>query len=198
MERREEIARAVLRIIGERGIRSLTTTTLAAEVGLTTGALFRHFASLDEILIEAVRAGVARIDATFPDNELPPLDRLLKLARNRIQLLHGDPGLTWLLRSEQSYLVLPEEAGDQLRAVARRSRKFLLEALVEGAAQGTVRRDVEPEVLLVTVLGTIHMVIGSGGSPASQPARNLPPPERVLSGLFRLLQPPGFQREIES
>ena len=51
--RREEIARAVLRIIGERGLTSLTTSNLAAEVGLTTGALYRHFASREEILREA-------------------------------------------------------------------------------------------------------------------------------------------------
>jgi AcrR family transcriptional regulator len=190
-ERRREIARAVLRIIGERGLRSLSTATLAAEVGLTTGALFRHFSSLDEILVETVRDGVARIDATFPDDRLPPMDRVLRLARNRIRLLHGDPGLAWLLRSEQSYLVLPKQAGERLRDAARRSRTFLLEALAEGAAQGTVRKDIEPEILLVTVLGTIHTMIGSRCSPASQPSRKSPRPNRVLAGLARLLEPPG-------
>ena len=51
-ERRVEIAQAVLRIIGEQGITSFTTTALAKEIGVTSGALFRHFASRDEILQE--------------------------------------------------------------------------------------------------------------------------------------------------
>ncbi|HXV75571.1 MAG TPA: TetR/AcrR family transcriptional regulator [Candidatus Polarisedimenticolaceae bacterium] len=110
MERREEIARAVLTIIGARGRTALTTTTLAAEVGLTTGALYRHFASLDEILTEAVRYGVERIESTFPAAALPPLDRVLELARNRVRLLGRDRGLAWLLRSEQAYLTLPIHA----------------------------------------------------------------------------------------
>ena len=100
--RREEIAQAVLRIIGERGLTSLTTSNLAAEVGLTSGALFRHFASQDEILRETTRHAVARIEATFPDEPLSPVDRLLALARNRVRVLGADPGLAWFLRSEQA------------------------------------------------------------------------------------------------
>ena len=188
-ERRQEIARAVLRIIGERGLKTLTTATLASEVGVTSGALYRHFASLEEILIETARDGVERIESTFPDAGLPPLDRLLGLADNRVRLLRGDRGLAWLLRSEQAYLVLPEQAAQGLRDVARRSRQFLLDALVDGAGIGSIRRDIEPEVLLVTVLGTIHALIGFGDPHPSHPGRTPPGSDRVLSGLARLLQP---------
>ena len=48
-ERKKEIVEAVLRIIGERGLTSLSTKTISEEVGVTTGALFRHFPSLEEI-----------------------------------------------------------------------------------------------------------------------------------------------------
>jgi AcrR family transcriptional regulator len=188
-ERREEIARAVLRIIGERGLTTLTTANLAAEVGVTSGALYRHFASLDEIMIETVRFGVEKIEATFPEPGSPPLDRLLQLAERRVRLLRGDRGLAWLLRSDQAYLVLPEQAAQSLRDIARRSRTFLLDALIDGAEDGTIRRDIEPEILLVTVLGTIHALIGSADPHPSHPGRKPPRFDRVLSGLVRLLQP---------
>ncbi|MCP4835493.1 MAG: TetR/AcrR family transcriptional regulator, partial [Phycisphaera sp.] len=81
-ERREEIATAVLSIIGRTGLTSLTMSNLAAEIGVTSGALFRHFETRDDILREAVRHAVARIDRTFPDESLPPLDRLFTLAKN--------------------------------------------------------------------------------------------------------------------
>jgi len=189
-KRREEIARAVLRIIGERGLRSLTTAALAAEVGVTTGALYRHFASLDEILSETVRYGVEKIEETFPDSALPPLDRLLALARNRVRLLGNDPGLAWLLRSEQAYLALPEDAVRRLRDVIRRSRQFLRRTLRDGAEGGTIRGDIDPEVLLVPVLGTIHAVIGMRGAHREFSRGEQRNPERVLSALARLLEPP--------
>ncbi len=196
-ERRDEIARAALRIIGERGLTSLTTATLAAEVGVTTGALYRHFASLDEILSETVRYGVDKIEATFPDPALPPLERLPALARNRVRLLGDDPGLVWLLRSEQAYLTLPEDAVRRLRDVVRRSRQFLLHALREGADSGDIRSDIEPELLLVPVLGTIHAVIGMRDAHQELSRGGQQSPERVLSALTRLLEaPPDAPRSV--
>ncbi len=189
-ERREEIARAALRIAGERGLPALTTAALAAEVGLTTGALFRHFASVDEILLEAARYGVARIDETFPDPAAPPLERLLELARNRVRLLGGDPSLAWLVRSEQAHLALPEEGVALLRDLVKRSRAFLLAALRDGAAAGVIRDDVEPELLLVPVMGTIHTLIGMPGVHGAAARRRHALPERVLEALALVLAPP--------
>jgi AcrR family transcriptional regulator len=189
--RREEIVQAVLRIIGERGLTSLTTTTLAAEVDVTTGALYRHFASLDEILNETVRYGVSRVEDTFPGPDLPPVDRILALARNRVRVLGNDSGLAWLLRSEQAYLTLPQDAVQRLRDVVSRSRQFLLTALREGAAGGAIRGDIEPEILLVPVLGTIHAVIGLQVARRKPARKQMQQPERVLLALQRLLEPPG-------
>jgi len=190
-DRRHEIVRAALRIIGERGFTSLTTATLAAEVGVTTGALFRHFASLDEILIETVRYGVVKIEETFPGPALPPTERLLALARKRVRLLGDDPGLVWLLRSEQAYLALPPKAVRLLRDVVRRSRTFLLGTLRDGAADGSIRDDIEPELLLVPVVATIHAVIGPRSAQRRASRDSPPEPERVLLILARLLEPPG-------
>ena len=186
-ERRAEIAAAALRIIGERGVTSLSTTTLAAEIGVTSGALFRHFASRDAILEEAVRHAVERIEAAFPSPRLAPRERLLQLARNRVRLFGSDPGLAWLLRSDQAHLTLPASAVQRMRDVVAASRQYLLDAIREGAEQGSIRRDIEPEILLVTVMGTIHALIGMGG--AHRPAARRPDPEAVLSALEQMIAP---------
>jgi len=187
-ERRKEIAESVLRIIGEQGLTSLTTTAIAEDVGITSGALFRHFASRDEILVETVRFATARMEETFPDEGLGPVDRLLDLARERFRVLGSDAGLAWFFRSEQAFLVLPEEAIMLLRGIAERSRRYVLEALRDGAARGTIRRDIEPEVLLVPVMGTIHALIGAHGARKLSTGRTLDP-EPVLGALVRLLEP---------
>jgi AcrR family transcriptional regulator len=188
--RRTEIALAVLRIIGERGLTSLSTATLAEEVGVTTGALFRHFASLDEILCETVHQGTRRMEETFPEPSLPPLERLMRLARNRVQLLRADPGLAWLLRSEQAYLTLPDEAVESLQALVRRSRQYLLSAIRQGMSEGAIRDDIEPEVLLVPVMGTIHTLAGMQGVHHLAPGTDTRKQRAVLAALERLLAPP--------
>ncbi len=187
--RRAEIVAALLRIVGERGVQALSTANLAEEVGLTTGALFRHFATLEEMWRAATHYAVEKIEATFPEASLPPKERLLELARNRVRLLGGDAGLAWLMRSEQAYLVLPEDAVAQLQVLVTRSRKFLLGALKEGVAEGVFRDDIEPELLLVPVMGTVHTLIGITGVHRTATGRK-PSTERVLDALMRMLAPP--------
>jgi AcrR family transcriptional regulator len=198
-ERRVEIARAVLRIIGEQGITSFTTTALAKEIGVTSGALFRHFASRDEILQETVRYAVVKIEETFPDRSLPATERLLQLARNRVRLLGSEPGIVWLLRSEQAHLTLPKSAVKLLDSLINRSRQFLLDAIREGARQGTIRDDIKPDILLVLVMGTIHALLGMPGIRRPSKRKLSPDPELILSALMRMIAPgPTTQKEIQT
>ena len=190
-ERRQEIGGAALQIVGRQGVTALTTANLAQEVDLTTGALFRHFATLDDVLREAVRQGLEKMESTFPDGSLPPLERISALAKNRVETLSWDPGLAWLVRSEQALLVLPGDAVDSLQEFVSRSRRFLLDAIQEGARQGSIRRDVEPEVLLVSVAGTIHALVGMPGIHRLAKGSRRVGPERVLEGLMRMLAPSG-------
>jgi len=185
-ERRQEIAEAVIRIIGEKGFPALTTSTLAAEVGLSTGALFRHFPSQDAILTHTTRHAVERIATTFPDSVLPALDRLRTLAANRVAMLGPDRGLAWFVRSEQAMLALPDEAAAALRTLAGRSKRFLLKAIREGVAEGSIRDDVPAEHLMVIVTGTIHSLIGMSGV-QKLTAGKASAPIKVLNGLMRLL-----------
>ena len=189
--RREEIARAVLEILGEQGIAAVTTRNLAQRVGLTTGALFRHFPTTEAMLCEAVRVARAQVDATFPDPGLPPLRRVLTLARARVALMGGSPGVAWLFRSEQARQSLPEECVDQLQELSIRSRGYLLDALREGVTNGSIRPDIPAEDLLVPVLGTIHALIGMRGihdSPVNGQGQTI---ERVLAALELMLSPPS-------
>ena len=190
-ERREQTAKAVLRILGDEGITALTTGALATELGLTSGALFRHFPSRDAMLDEAVDHALARVEATFPDPALPARDRLLQLARNRIGLLSADAGIAWLFRSEQVGQCLPPAAIGKLAGMGQRSRRFVLEALTEGAARGSIRNDIEPALLLVPVMGTIHALIGRDGIHDATLRSGRTGPEQVLSALAILLSPPG-------
>jgi AcrR family transcriptional regulator len=190
-ERRAEIAAAALRIIGERGLPSLTTATLAAEIGVTSGALFRHFDSREAILAESVRHAVERIEATFPDATLPPVERILQLAGNRVRVLGTDRGLAWLLRSDQAYLTMPEGAVNELRGLVAKTKKYLLDAIRQGARDGTIRADIEPEVLLLTVMGTIHALVGLTGLHGHATSAGRPQLEPVLSGLARMMAPPA-------
>ena len=188
-QRRPQIAATALRLIGEDGFAALTMARLADAIGMTSGALFRHFASRDEILALAVENAVEQLDATFPDDALPPLERLTALARARVRLVRAHPGLAWLLLSEEPAAVLPAEAKARIERLVKRSRRFLLDALRTGADDGSIRNDVAPEVLVIPVAGTIQMLIRSPGPHRAAFGARIKS-DRALAALETLLRPP--------
>lgn len=189
--RRREIALAALAVVGRDGVTALTTSTLAREVGLTSGALFRHFQTMDDIWDEAVLHAGERLEATLPDPTLPPTERLRAMAQARIELLRAEPGIAWLIRSPQASLTLPAQAAAAMRGVVQRSRTVLLGALREGAAEGTIRSEPPPEVLLIPVTATIHALVGLPSIHARAALSSSPCSEDVLDGLFQLIACPG-------
>ena len=184
-QRREQISRAALEIIATEGTTALTTTTLADAVGLSSGALFRHFDTLDDVLIEATIRAIEEVDTTFPGEALPPVEALNALALARVELLNRVPGIGWLLRSSQAPLVLPDEAVRRLRELVKRSRAFIRRALRDGVHDGSFRSDVSLDVLMMAYSATVHALVqlpSVHGKPAQSPARS-------LDGLMALLSP---------
>lgn len=189
-ERRDEIARAVLGIVGEKGLQALTTTAVADRLGLTSGALFRHVASRDDMLRETAHLAAELIAETFPPAGGRPLQRLRHLARERVRLMRSWPGVAWLLTSDQATLSLPADAADALRGMVLRTRTFVLDAVEEGRRDGTIRRDVGAGELALVFVATVHALIGAPGVRRGEGADTDDRVERTLDAVDRLLAPP--------
>lgn len=52
---RKEVIQAAVRVVDQSGIRSLTARSVATELGSSTAPVYHHFATMDELLLEAVR-----------------------------------------------------------------------------------------------------------------------------------------------
>jgi len=190
-ERKREIVDAVIKIIGERGLTALSTKSIAEEVGVTTGALFRHFHSLEEILREVTRFAILQIEETFPDESIAPLEKIKLLAKNRIMLLNSCNGLAWLLKSEQAFLTLPKDSVESLRLMMKRSKRFLLKSVKGGISEGSIRNDIDPEVLIIIIMGAIHSMIGLSGMKKSSNKKQLSEINKVLNGLEIMISNPS-------
>lgn len=156
--RRIEIADAALLIISTRGIAALTTSAVAEELGLTSGALFRHFASRDAILEEVVSRVEAMFLANFPSNDLPPAARLEVFIAQRAATAAGQAGVLRLMASEQFTLALPAGSAKRLTALIVSTQAFIEATIREGAAQGVFRSDIDPAALSVLVMGSMQMI----------------------------------------
>ncbi len=141
-ERRGEIIEATLQLLGQYGIEGTTVTRIAQAVGITPGALYRHFDSRDALIDEANRAASERstswIDgATEPD----VLRRLEELGRG-----HHDWAVENLATVVRPFFLElgsagPDGAGRMSMSMNRLFQIFA-EWADEGKRQGTIRTDV--------------------------------------------------------
>ena len=155
--RRPEIADAALRVVATRGIAALSTRVLAEAVGLTTGALFKHFPSRDALLLGMAERVHELLQATYPDAALPPRERLHRLADARLTLVSGSAGVLTLVLSEQFALALPDDAVRVLREAIGQTHAFVTRAVRDGQADGSIRADVPAEALALLFMGALQM-----------------------------------------
>ncbi|MBW2380322.1 MAG: helix-turn-helix transcriptional regulator, partial [Deltaproteobacteria bacterium] len=104
--RQLELTDAALHIIATRGITALSTRSLAEQVGFSSGAIFRHFASLDALLDAVVARVEAVLDSTYPHRELPAQERLQRFVEARSAAVGDQVGILRLVLSEQFLLAL--------------------------------------------------------------------------------------------
>lgn len=152
-ERRRDILRAATLVIARDGLAGLTAARLAEAVGVTPGALYKHYASLDAVLVALALDVERALEATLPPDHLPPLDWLERFVDQRRTTVGGAPGVLRLLLSERFSTAFPAEARRTLSRAVRRSIEAVSQALVRGQARGDVRRDVEAAALAPLVLG---------------------------------------------
>ncbi len=163
--RQAELTDAALHLIATEGIAALSTRRLADAVGLSTGAIFRHVASLDALLDAVVTRVEAVLAETYPAPTLPPLERLLAFATARSTAVGDRLGILRLVLSEQFLLALPADGSARLAACVQRSRTYVLDCLRAGQATGEIRRDLPAAGLAPIVLGTIQVLALTAARP---------------------------------
>jgi AcrR family transcriptional regulator len=171
-ERRRQIADAALKIIAERGLGRFTTQAIAAEIGVTDGTLFRHFASKEDIVLAALDRVEERLFEGFPPEDPDPLVRLERFFRFRASLVGANPVIARLAFSEE----LPHAAGprgaQQVESWKQRSLDFIVSCVDEAAAQGRIPRGLPVREVGVMVLGTLIALVRFGELAAGPAAAN--------------------------
>lgn len=92
----DRLAAAALAVIGRDGLSGLSMRTVAAELGLTTMAVYRYVADRDELETLVVEAVLRPLD-TSPPPAAPWREQLRDLARRVREAVGAHPGVVPLL-----------------------------------------------------------------------------------------------------
>jgi len=158
--RQRQITEAALRIIGEKGIHGATTAAIAEEVGISEGAIYRHFNSKEDI----VRSVIGKIGEDLLRilgeviNIADPLEKLGEIFRRHLAYAANNRGIPRTVFSEVVMVnneSLRVEIEKQLAGYCAGVR----EAIADGQRRGSVRRELDPAALTSMFIGTINFTI---------------------------------------
>jgi AcrR family transcriptional regulator len=153
--RRGEIAEAAMRVMATRGTRGFTARVLAREVGITDGAVFRHFPSMEAIVDAVVERMEAMLFADLPPAGGDPLERLGAFFRRRVVAIGEHPDLSRLLLSDHFAQLGSAPHAERVAGFKRRTREFVRGCLRQAARSGRLRPPMTPDVGVVLVSGAI-------------------------------------------
>jgi AcrR family transcriptional regulator len=153
--RRGEIADAAMRVMATQGTRGFTARVLAREVGITDGAVFRHFPSMEAIVDAVVERMEAVLFAGLPPAGGDPVERLGVFFRRRVVAIGEHPDLSRLLLSDHLAQLGSPAHAERVAGFKRRTREFVRGCLRQAARSGRLRPPMTPEVGVVLVSGAI-------------------------------------------
>ncbi|MBN9132320.1 MAG: TetR family transcriptional regulator [Nitrosomonadales bacterium SCN 54-20] len=160
-ERRAATVEAVVDLAGEQNPSDITTTAIAQRMGLTQGALFRHFPSKDAIL-QAVMSWVTECLLTRVDKAVEgtssPVQALEAVFMTHVGFVSEHPGVPRMLFGElqRSEETLPKR---MVQALIRHYSERLCRLLKAGKAQRELDAELDVEAAALLFIGTIQGLV---------------------------------------
>jgi AcrR family transcriptional regulator len=144
--RRQEVVLTVLTLAGEIGVAAITTQAIAERMGLTQGAVFRHFPNKEAIWSAVMDWVEARLDEVYrgqPGNT--PLAEARRIFAAYTHLFMAYPAVPRLFFCDTFHHPYPELHA-RLQAMVRACQARLGALLARAVDEGRVRADVSAPV----------------------------------------------------
>ncbi len=160
-ERRAVTVETVVELAGEQNPSEITTAVIAKRMGLTQGALFRHFPNKDAIL-QAVMEWVAERLISRTEKaihaESSPLAALESMFMAHVDFITEHPGIPRMLFGELQH---PEETAPKklVQTLIRRYREHLYQLFEQGKICGELDAKLDHEAAATLFIGTIQGLV---------------------------------------
>lgn len=159
-KRQTQIIQASVALIADKGIQGLTMKNIAASIGISEPAIYRHFTSKNEILSGIIKLMRMNTQENTQVNkiELSPMQRLELSLRNRTAAFINNPALAAIIFSEEIF-ISDNQLSQEIRKIMNERQALFVELLTKGQAVGEVRDDIKVEQLAVMIIGAFRFTV---------------------------------------
>lgn len=157
-DRREAIARAALALIAEQGFEGLRTRSIAERVGINIATLHYHVptkAALVGLVVEALKRGFRAQALARPRDHLPPAEQLEHVFYDFDEMHRMHPDMLTVMNELVGRAKRDPEVAEALSPMLGRWHSMIAAILSAGRADGSFRRDLDPDAAATMVIGSL-------------------------------------------
>ncbi len=158
--RRKQIVETLRKIIIKYGSEHVTVRRLAKEIGVSGGALYRHFKSKKEVLLflvdEIEENLIGDIEKSYPIKN--PLELLGKVSRDLLSSIEQRKGVSFLVIAEIISLG-DKRLNRQISEVLNSFLGHIKQIILEGIKAGEIREDINVEMAATTFFGMLQGLV---------------------------------------
>ena len=158
--RQKEIIAAALGIISERGLEALTIKNIAAQVGFSDAAVYRHFQNKSHILstmVDGFASGSIQELNRINVGDGSGLDKIKQFFLDRCRTFASDRALATVMFADDLFKSDSALAA-KIHGVMHDHRQLLLKSIRQGQRQGLIK-PLPPEHLFTIIMGSLRLLV---------------------------------------
>jgi AcrR family transcriptional regulator len=156
--RQEQIIRAAMEIVAAKGISGLSITGVSDRVGLVPSAIYRHFASKDELIdavVGFIEKGLGENVTASSRNGLHALERLEAILKRHVRFIRKNHAVPRIVFSEEVYSGSPERRR-RLYGIIQVYLDELAKVVRRGQERGEINSNIPAATVALMFLGLIQ------------------------------------------
>jgi AcrR family transcriptional regulator len=158
--RQKEIINAALGIISERGLEALTMKNIAARVGFSDAAVYRHFQNKSCILsamVDSFASSSIQELNRISTGDGSGLEKIKEFFLDRCRIFAADRVLATVMFAEGLFKSDPVLAA-RINGVMHDHRQLLLKSIRQGQRQGLIKH-LAPEHIFTIIMGSLRLLV---------------------------------------
>ncbi|MFO8054598.1 MAG: TetR/AcrR family transcriptional regulator [Bacteroidales bacterium] len=160
-QRQEEIIDKAIILIDQKGIQGFTIKNLAKAIGITEGAIYRHFENKKAILSSILTLFREKRNYFYESTELQGKSTFFKMSSilsHYCTIFESNPAIVSVIFAEEIFQN-DNELSQKVAEVIQENQAAMLSLIKEGMANKEVREDLDEQMMVNCILGPFRLIV---------------------------------------
>jgi len=160
-KRQKEIIDTAIELIAEKGIQELTIKNLSKKIGIAESAIYRHFSSKMDILLNILalfRENKEQINLRVQESQANPTEKLYAMLYRRFKHFTANRAMATVIFSEELFRN-DRRLSEQIYGIMLSNQEVIINIIKDGQKCGEFRSDVSAQELAFMITGALRLIV---------------------------------------